>query len=307
LAQDSKNMVAMRWAFTALLVGARLGLPSIPQITETLEKVEKGLGALKSSPEGLDSLQADLNAAIIKLKSDGPSEKDKRLVASHVQQEIEAFKNVLVAKQEELAAQAKSASQLAAMKASGNMASDESDLFKALMAVQDAPLADQLAVVNSSAFRELPIAARLMNESLAEGANLALEVGTAMDHGSVEAKPTTPKMQLAAISGSLSARANRLKAEIAAMDKKEASREAEAQAGEKGALGAAATAGMDKAAKALKFFDKAAHRRFLKTRTTKVAEEKDLDDAVAAIKKGDVKKVTQILHDMQALDPHPLV
>ena len=36
------------------------------------------------------------------------------------------------------------------MKASGNVASDESDLFKALMAVQDAPLADQLAVVNSS-------------------------------------------------------------------------------------------------------------------------------------------------------------
>merc|ERR1719478_1374291 len=136
-------MVAMRWAFTALLVGARLGLPSIPQITENLEK---GLGALKSSPEGLDSLQADLNAAIIKLKSDGPSEKDKRLVASHVQQEIEAFKNVLVAKQEELAAQAKSASQLAAMKASGNVASEQSDLFKALMAVQDAPLADQLAV-----------------------------------------------------------------------------------------------------------------------------------------------------------------
>merc|ERR1719487_1559760 len=114
-----------------------------------------------------------------------------------------------------------------------------------------------------------------MNESLAEGANLALEVGTELDHGvTAEEKPATPKMQLAAISGSLSARANRLKAEIAAMDKKEAAREAEAQAGEKGALGAAATAGMDKAAKALKFFDKAAHRRFLKTRTTKVAEEK---------------------------------
>merc|ERR1719440_1554628 len=280
----------MWWALP-LLVSSALRLPSILQITETLEKVEKGLGALKSSPEGMDSLQADLKGAIAKLKSDGPSEKDKRLVASHVQQEIEAFKNVLVAKQEELAAQAKSASQLAAMKASGNMASDESDLFKALMAVQDAPLADQLAVVNSSAFRELPIAARLMNESLAEGANLALEVGTAMDHGSVEAKPTTPKMQLAAISGSLSARANRLKAEIAAMDKKEASRQAEAQAGEKGAsLGAAETGAMDKAAKALKFFDKAAHRRFLKARTTKVAEEKDLDEAVAAIKKGDVKK-----------------
>merc|ERR1719408_345846 len=146
-----------------------------------------------------------------------------------------------------------------------------------------------------------------MNESLAEGANLALEVGTALDHGTVEDKPTTPKMQLAAISGSLSARANRLKAEIAAMDKKEASRQAEAQAGEKGAAGAAESAGMEKAAKALKFFDKAAHRRFLKARTTKVAEEKDLDEAVVAIKKGDVKKVTQILHEMQALDPHPII
>ena len=169
-------------------------------------------------------------------------------------------------------------------------------------------MAEQLAVVNSSEFRELPIAARLMNESNKDGANLALEVGTELDHGGPEDKPTTPKMQLAAISGSLSARANRLKAEIAAMDKKEASRQAEAQAGEKGAsLGAAETGAMDKAAKALKFFDKAAHRRFLKARTTKVAEEKDLDEAVAAIKKGDVKKVGQILKDMQALDPHPLV
>merc|ERR1719478_2027119 len=171
-------MVAMRWAFTALLVGARLGLPSIPQITENLEK---GLGALKSSPEGLDSLQVDLKAAIAKLKSDGPSDKDKRLVASHVQQEIEAFKNVLVAKQEELAEQAKSADKLASMKAAGSVAADNSDLFKALMSVQDAPLKDQLAVVNSSEFRELPIAVKLMNETLAEGVNLALEVGTELD------------------------------------------------------------------------------------------------------------------------------
>lgn len=297
-------MVAMWWALPLLVVS----LPSIPQITETLEKVEKGLSALKSSPEGMDSLQVDLKAAIAKLKGDTATDEQKRLVAGHVQQEIEAFKNVLVAKQEELAAQAKSASQLASMKASGSVAADESDLFKALMGLQDAPLAEQLAVVNSSEFRELPIAARLMNESNKDGANLALEVGTELDHGGPEDKPTTPKMQLAAISGSLSARANRLKAEIAAMDKKEASRQAEAQAGEKGAsLGAAETGAMDKAAKALKFFDKAAHRRFLKARTTKVAEEKDLDEAVAAIKKGDVKKVGQILKDMQALDPHPLV
>ena len=48
------------------------------------------------------------------------------------------------------------------MKASGNMASDESDLFKALMAVQDAPLADQLAVVNSS----VPFAAVWSNSEL---------------------------------------------------------------------------------------------------------------------------------------------
>merc|ERR1719240_1533891 len=142
-----------------------------------------------------------------------------------------------------------------------------------------------------------------MNESLAEGVNLALEAGTELDHGA----PATPKMQLAAISGSLAARANRLKAEIAAMDKKEAAREAEAKTGEKDAAGAAATGAMEKAAKALQFFDKAAHRRFLKARSTKVAEEKDLDEAVGAIKKGDVKKVTQILHEMQALDPHPLV
>jgi hypothetical protein len=297
-------MVAMWWTLPLLA----LSLPSIPQITETLEKVEKGLSALKSSPEGMDSLQVDLKAAIAKLKGDTATDEQKRLVAGHVQQEIEAFKNVLVAKQEELAAQAKSASQLASMKASGSVAADESDLFKALMGLQDAPLAEQLAVVNSSEFRELPIAARLMNESNKDGANLALEVGTELDHGGPEDKPTTPKMQLAAISGSLSARANRLKAEIAAMDKKEASRQAEAQAGEKGAsLGAAETGAMDKAAKALKFFDKAAHRRFLKARTTKVAEEKDLDEAVAAIKKGDVKKVGQILKDMQALDPHPLV
>jgi len=296
-------MVAMWWALPLLVVS----LPSIPQITETLEKVEKGLSALKSSPEGMDSLQDDLKGAIKKLKSDGPSEKEKRLVASHVQQEIEAFKNVLVAKQEELAAQAKSASKLSEMKAAGSVASDESDLFKALMSVQDAPLKDQLAVVNSSEFRELPIAVRLMNESLAEGANLALEVGTELDHGSAPAAPATPKMQLAAISGSLAARANRLKAEIAAMDKKEAAREAEAKTGEKDAAGAAATGAMEKAAKALKFFDKAAHRRFLKARTTKVAEEKDLDEAVVAIKKGDVKKVTQILHEMQALDPHPII
>jgi hypothetical protein len=301
-------MVAMWWAFPLLVTSTLLRLPSIPQITETLEKVEKGLSALKSSPEGMDSLQVDLKAAIAKLKGDTATDEQKRLVAGHVQQEIEAFKNVLVAKQEELAAQAKSASQLASMKASGSVAADESDLFKALMGLQDAPLAEQLAVVNSSEFRELPIAARLMNESNKDGANLALEVGTELDHGGPEDKPTTPKMQLAAISGSLSARANRLKAEIAAMDKKEASRQAEAQAGEKGAsLGAAETGAMDKAAKALKFFDKAAHRRFLKARTTKVAEEKDLDEAVAAIKKGDVKKVGQILKDMQALDPHPLV
>jgi hypothetical protein len=241
------------------------------------------------------------------LKSDGPTEKEKRLLASHVQQEIEAFKNVLVAKQEELAAQAKSASQLASMKAAGSVVSDESDLFKALMSVQDAPLKDQLAVVNSSEFRELPIAARLMNESLADGVNLALEVGTEMDHGTAKEQPATPKMQLAAISGSLAARANRLKAEVTAMDKKEAAREAEAQAGEKGATGAAETGAIEKAAKALKFFDKAAHRRFLKARSTKVAEEKDLDEAVVAIKKGDVKKVTTILHDMQALDPHPII
>merc|ERR1719240_2589959 len=142
-----------------------------------------------------------------------------------------------------------------------------------------------------------------MNESLAEGVNLALEAGTELDHGA----PATPKMQLAAISGSLAARANRLKAEIAAMDKKEAAREAEAKVGEKGAAGAAETGAMEKAAKALKFFDKAAHRRFLKARSTKVAEEKDLDEAVVAIKKGDVKKVTTILHDMQALDPHPII
>jgi hypothetical protein len=301
-------MVAMWWAFPLLVTSTLLRLPSIPQITETLEKVEKGLSALKSSPEGMDSLQVDLKAAIAKLKGDTATDEQKRLVAGHVQQEIEAFKNVLVAKQEELAAQAKSASQLASMKASGSVAADESDLFKALMGLQDAPLAEQLAVVNSSEFRELPIAARLMNESNKDGANLALEVGTELDHGGPEDKPTTPKMQLAAISGSLSARANRLKAEIAAMDKKEASRQSEAQAGEKGAsLGAAETGAMDKAAKALKFFDKAAHRRFLKARTTKVAEEKDLDEAVAAIKKGDVKKVGQILKDMQALDPHPLV
>merc|ERR1719395_245556 len=189
-------MVAMWWALPLLVVS----LPSIPQITETLEKVEKGLSALKSSPEGMDSLQDDLKGAIKKLKSDGPSDKEKRLLASHVQQEIEAFKNVLVAKQEELAAQAKSASQLASMKASGSVTSDESDLFKALMAVQDAPIAEQLAVVNSSEFRELPIAARLMNESLAEGANLALEVGTELDHGAPAAAAATPKMQLAAIS-----------------------------------------------------------------------------------------------------------
>jgi len=301
-------MVAMWWAFPLLVTSTLLRLPSIPQITETLEKVEKGLSALKSSPEGMDSLQVDLKAAIAKLKGDTATDEQKRLVAGHVQQEIEAFKNVLVAKQEELAAQAQSASKLEKMKAEGSVVSDESDLFKALMGLQDAPLAEQLAVVNSSEFRELPIAARLMNESNKDGANLALEVGTELDHGGPEDKPTTPKMQLAAISGSLSARANRLKAEIAAMDKKEASRQAEAQAGEKGAsLGAAETGAMDKAAKALKFFDKAAHRRFLKARTTKVAEEKDLDEAVAAIKKGDVKKVGQILKDMQALDPHPLV
>merc|ERR1719379_2300601 len=129
-----------------------------------------------------------------------------------------------------------------------------------------------------------------MNESLAEGANLAVEVGTELDHGT-EPKPETPKMQLSAISGSLAARANRLKAEVAAMDKKEAAREAEAKVGEKGAAGAAETGAMEKAAKALKFFDKAAHHRFLKARTTKVAEEKDLDEAVVAIKKGDVKRV----------------
>jgi hypothetical protein len=295
-------MVAMWWALPLLVVS----LPSIPQITETLEKVEKGLSALKSSPEGLDSLQVDLKAAIAKLKSEGPSDQQKRLVASHVQQEIEAFKNVLVAKQEELAAQAKSASQLASMKASGSVASDESDLFKALMSVQDAPLKEQLAVVNSSEFRELPVAVRLMNETLAEGANLALEVGTELDHGTAAA-PATPKMQLAAISGSLAARAHRLEAEISAMDKKEAARQLEAKAGEKGAAGAAETGAMEKAAKALKFFDKAAHRRFLKARSTKVAEEKDLDEAVVAIKKGDVKKVSQILKEMQALDPHPLI
>jgi hypothetical protein len=295
-------MVAMWWTLPLLA----LSLPSIPQITETLEKVEKGLSALKSSPDGMDSLQDDLKAAIKKLKSPDAKDEEKRLVASHVQQEIEAFKSVLVAKQEELAAQANSASKLAAMKASGSVASDESDLFKALMSRQDAPVADQLAVVNSSEFRELPIAARLLNESLAEGSNLALEVGTELDHGTAE-KPATPKMQLAAISGSLAARANRLKVEVAAMDKKEASRELEAQAGEKGALSAAATGAMDKAAKELKFFDKAAHRRFLKARTTKVAEEKDLDEAVAAIKKGDVKKVGQILKEMQAMDPHPLI
>merc|ERR1719498_913887 len=144
----------------------------------------------------MDSLQADLQSAITKLKSKDTSDDKKRLIASHVQQEIEAFKSVLVAKQEELAAQAKSASKLAAMKASGSVASDESDLFKALMSVQDAPLADQLAVVNSSEFRELPIAERLMNESLTEGANLALEVGTETDHGG-PAAPATPKMQLA--------------------------------------------------------------------------------------------------------------
>jgi len=301
-------MVAMRWALPLLVASTlRATLPSIPQITETLEKVEKGLGALKSSPEGMDSLQADLKGAIAKLKSDGPSEKDKRLVASHVQQEIEAFKNVLVAKQEELAAQAQSASKLAAMKAEGSVVSDESDLFKALMSVQDAPIKDQLAVVNSSEFRELPIAVKLMNETLADGTNLALEVGTELDHGTAKEAPATPKMQLAAISGSLAARAKRIKAEIDAMDKKEAARELEAKAGEKGAAGAAETDGMEKAAKALKFFDKAAHRRFLKSRSTKVAEEKDLDEAVVAIKKGDVKKVSQILKEMQALDPHPLV
>jgi hypothetical protein len=293
----------MRFALITLAAA----LPSIPQITEALEKVHAGLGALKSSPEGLDSLQADLVKTIMTLKSDAP-EKDKRLAATHVQEEIGEFKQVLVAKQEELAAQSQSAAKLEAMKSAGKAEADANDLFKALMAVQDAPIDQQMAVVKSDEFKELPASKKLLNATHAEGDNLALEVGTQMDHGSADAPPATPKAQLAAIEGSLAARSKRLAAEVSSMDKKEAAREAEAKkSGATNQLGAAQSDGMKKAEKELKFFDKAAHRRFLKARSTKVAEEKELDEAVGAIKKGDVKEVTKILKDLQAMDPHPIV
>lgn len=289
------------------LLAIATAIPTIPQITEALEKVHTGLGALKSSPEGLDALQADLVKTIMKMKSDAP-EKEKRLAASHVQDEIGEFKQVLMAKQEELAAQSQSAAKLEAMKEAGKAAADANDLFKALMPVQDAPIAQQMEVVKSDEFKMLPLAQKLMAAKHEDGDNLALEVGTELDHGSADAPPATPKAQLTAIEGSLSARAKRLAAEVSSMDKKEAAREAEAKkSAATNLLGAAQSDGMKKAEKELKFFDKAAHRRFLKARSTKVAEEKELEEAVVDIKKGDVKGVTKILKDLSALDPHPIV
>merc|ERR1719146_220733 len=249
--------------FVLVAGAAALLQPTIPQITETLEKVQKGLEA-----------------------------------------EIKEFKQVLTARQEELQAQTESAGKLETI----SKTSTAQTLFADLVDVQDAPMDQQLKVLKEKKYADLPAVKEVLAMKLDDGESLALKVGHFMDGHHEEAKSPTKSTteQLSAISGSLLARSKRLQAEVKAMDAAEKNREQQTS----GALGLKADAestGIAKAAQALKFFDKAAHRKFLKSRATKVAEEADLDKAVDAIKRHDVKAVTKILDSLKQLDPQPLV
>jgi len=290
-----------------LCVALAFGLPTIPQITQTLEKVQKGLEHLHDI-DGLDALQADIESTLMTLKAKSKTDDEKRMAAKHVQQEILQFKEVLSARQEELQAQTESAGRLQSLAKEDSAAATANALFSDLLSVQDAPMPEQLKVLEDKKYAELPATKAVLAEPRDDDESLAIKVGHFLDGHHDE--PKSPKKQgadqLAAIEGSLVARSKRLQAEVRSMDSAEKARESQTQSS-LGLKAGAETDGIAKAAQALKFFDKAAHRKFLKQRATKVAEEEDLDKAVDAIKRHDIKAVTKMLESLKQLDPHPIV
>merc|ERR1719247_442257 len=237
--------------FVLVAGAAALLQPTIPQITETLEKVQKGLENLHGI-DGLDALQADLESTLMTLKA--KTEDEKRLAAKHVQAEIREFKDVLTAKQEELQAQTESAGKLESISHSNTAQT----LFSDLVEVQDAPLAEQMKVLQDKKYADLPATKAVLALKLDDGESLAVKVGHFLDGHHDEAKSPTKSTteQLLAIEGSLEARGKRLGAEVKAMDAAEKSRETQTN----DALGLKAdqeSTGIAKAAQALKFFDKA--------------------------------------------------
>merc|ERR1719359_2718216 len=94
-----------------LCVALAFGLPTIPQITKTLEKVQHGLEHLHDI-DGLDALQADIESTLMTLKAKSKTDDEKRMAAKHVEAEIKDFKEVLTARQDELQAQTESAGKL---------------------------------------------------------------------------------------------------------------------------------------------------------------------------------------------------
>lgn len=301
----------MRWSVCVALV---FGLPTIPQITETLEKVQKGLGHLHDI-DGLDALQASIESTLMTLKADSKTDDEKRMAAQHVQKEILGFKEVLSARQAELQAQTESAGKLQSLAKTDDAAVAANALFADLVAVQDAPMEAQMKVLKSEQYAKLPAAAAVLKmvagtKTEADEESLASLVGKFLDghleEGAVKSPAAKATDQLSAIEGSLMARSKRLQTEVRSMDQAEKARESQTHQG----LGLKADAesdGIAKAAKALKFFDKAAHRTFLKSRATKVSEEASLDKAVDAIKHHDIKTVTKILASLKQLDAHPIV
>jgi len=292
----------------SLLLALVCAEPTIDQLATALENVQKGLGALPTSPEGMDALQANIASAVATLRSDA-SDEDKRRAAKHAQEEIVEFKSILTARQDELEQQSQGAQKLQAMDAKGIEADTAAALFKQLLTVQDAPMDEQLKLVKSEKYAKLKVAEEVAADQEKTGQTttpLAISVGLFLDGHKESLKKATPVAQLTAIEGSLEARAKRLDAEVRSMDSAEKAREG--QAGKTLDMkGDGISDAIKEAQKSLKFFDKAAHHKFLKQRSTKVHEEADLNDAVAAIKKGDTKAVTKILESLKQLDPHPLI
>merc|ERR1719263_1441102 len=121
--------------FVLVAGAAALLQPTIPQITETLEKVQK------------------------------------RLDAKHVQAEIREFKDVLTAKQEELQAQTESAGKLESISHSNTAQT----LFSDLVEVQDAPLAEQMKVLQDKKYADLPATKAVLALKLDDGESLAVK------------------------------------------------------------------------------------------------------------------------------------
>merc|ERR1719158_63411 len=128
----------------------------LAKITESLKKVQSGLSALPNPPAGLSGLMSEIDSTLVKLASTAVSDAEKMVSASSVMHAIGEFKAMLSQRQDELEAESQAA-QAFKTRADHGEGDLEEDLFKALLNMQDVPLAQQEAVLDDKKYASLSV------------------------------------------------------------------------------------------------------------------------------------------------------